>query len=865
MLTELVVRAVEACRRSAAWVVPAILLASLICGYFAVTHLSVDADESKLISPDLPWQQREARYETLFPGGVDTIVIVVDGTSPETADSAAAALAARLTPQTKFFSSVNRPDAGPFFRRNGLLFLDTPELSALSEQLIKAQPMLGGLAADPSLRGLFGALKLAITGALHGEVDPTAFAEPIEAVAAAIDGVLAGHGQPVAWQKIVTGRAPTPQELRRFIIVKPVLDYTQLQPGGAASAAIRTAAQALELTPEHGVRVRLTGSVALADEELASVEKGAALSTGLSIALVALFLFLALRSIRLIIVVLATLIAGFAWTAGFAVVAVGELNVISIAFAVMFLGIAVDFAIQFTVRYRHERHTTGNDATALRTTARALAKPLSLATATTAFGFLSFIPTDYRGVSELGLIAAAGMAIALALTLTLLPALLTLVRPAPEREPVGFTWAAPIDRLLRRRRIAILVGSAVIALAAALTLPGIRFDFNPLHLQDPNSEAMATLLDLMNDPLTTPYAINALAPSPDAASALATKLAALPEVEQVVTLDSFIPEDQDKKLAIISDLAFFLGPVLAPSTVAAPPSVAELRASAEALRMELDELIAKGNPPAGIKALATALEAAKARDGATWMTIQENLVPGLTTQIGQLRDSLGAEKVSRATLPPELTRDWVAPDGEIRLEIVPRGDVRDNDVLVAFRQAVQRVVPEATGAPVTIQESGRTVSRAFVIAGLSAAITITLVLLIALRRLRDVVLVLTPLLFSALLTMATSVAAGLPLNFANVIALPLLLGIGVAFDIYFVTGWRAGQDELLQSATARAILFSALTTVGAFGTLILSSHRGTAEMGALLVIALGYALLATLFFLPPLLGPPPPKSHQSRD
>ncbi|MBV9521925.1 MAG: MMPL family transporter, partial [Alphaproteobacteria bacterium] len=184
-----------------------------------------------------------------------------------------------------------------------------------------------------------------------------------------------------------------------------------------------------------------------------------------------------------------------------------------------------------------------------------------------------------------------------------------------------------------------------------------------------------------------------------------------------------------------------------------------------------------------------------------------------------------------------------------------QGDARDHAVLRRFVAAVRSVAPEATGSPVTILESGDTVLGAFIRAGWIAVAAITALLLVMLRRLRDVAVVLAPLLLAGLLTAATSVLAGLPLNYANIIALPLLLGIGVAFDIYFVMRWRAGLAGPLQSSTARAVLFSALTTTTAFGSLALSSHPGTAEMGRLLTLSLFYTLLCTLFVLPALLGP----------
>jgi hypothetical protein len=235
---------------------------------------------------------------------------------------------------------------------------------------------------------------------------------------------------------------------------------------------------------------------------------------------------------------------------------------------------------------------------------------------------------------------------------------------------------------------------------------------------------------------------------------------------------------------------------------------------------------------------------------------EDALVPGLQTLLDQLRAALQAEPVSLSTLPHDLVREWVARDGTARIQAFPRNDLRSNDDLARFSDAVLRVAPDSTGTPISIQNYGKTILRAFMQAGLASTLAITVILLLALRRVRDTVLTLVPLFLTGLLTLATCAIIGLQLIFANVIALPLLLGVGVAFDIYFIEAWRKGTQELLSTSLTRAVIFSALTTASGFGTLWMSSHPGTASMGQLLMISLGWTLATTLFFLPALLDTP---------
>ncbi len=854
MIAAAVAQLVDFARRHAVPVAAAALLLMLAAGVLAATRLSIDTDIEHMLPSNVGWRQDEFALDEAFPQNNSLLVLVIDAKTPELADKAAAALAAGMRAEPEFFEYVRQPDGGAFFDQNGLFFLSVGELDSMSQDLVAAQPLIGSMAHDPSLRGLFGALATFVEAAHRGDVSIDKLNPSLRTIGGAVQSVLDGKPTSVSWGQMMTGRATEPRDLRRFVLTRPVLDFGGLEPGGKARAELRRLASELGLDQQHGVRLRVTGPVALDDEQFATLKEGALRSTVLSIVSVLVILFVALRSVKLVGAVLVTLAAGLIITAGFAAAAIGSLNLISIAFGVLFIGLAVDFSIQFSIRYRDERHRVGELSQAIERAGNGISAPLALAATTTAVGFFSFVPTAYSGVSELGLIAGTSMMIALFLNFTLLPATLRLLHPPGESEPVGYHWARGIDEFLVRRRRSVTAASAVVAAICVVLLPHWRFDFNPLNLKDPKTESVATLFDLMSDPSTTPYTIDVLAPSLAAADALARRIETLPEVAQVVTVSSYIPEDQNEKQAILSDAELLLGPTLSPPQTATPPDDAANLAAIATCARNLAEV--SGSTDAAAARLARALDAAVQRGATILPDLRESILSGLAGRLHDLRLTLSPQQVTMQTLPNDLRRAWVTEDGRARLEVFPKGDPRDNTVLERFVAAVRTVAPEATGAPVTIQESGSTVVGAFTRAGCIAVIAITLLLLVVLRHLWDVLLVLVPLLFAGLLTAATSVMLDLPLNYANIITLPLLLGIGVAFDIYFVMRWRAGLDAPLQSSTARAVLFSALTTMTAFGSLALSSHPGTAEMGRLLTISLAYVLLCTLVLLPALQGTP---------
>src|ERR1700732_4909736 len=282
------------------------------------------------------------------------------------------------------------------------------------------------------------------------------------------------------------------------------------------------------------------------------------------------------------------LFIGLSITTAAGLMMVGSLNLLSIAFAVLFVGLGVDFGIQYSVRYRSERFKTSDlDAALLRAAGRS-AVPLSLAAMATAAGFLSFLPTDYKGVSELGKIAGAGMLVAFLSSITVLPALLKLLNPSGEKEPVGYAFLAPVDQFLEKHRVIIIVGTLLIAVAGLPLLYFLRFDFNPINLRSPKVESIATFLDLRKDPNTGANAINVMTNSDADAKTIAERLEKLPEVLSVRWLESFVPEDQPAKLKLIGQGAKILSPALNPDSIDAPPSdqenVESLKESAENLR-----------------------------------------------------------------------------------------------------------------------------------------------------------------------------------------------------------------------------------------------------------------------------------------
>ena len=857
MLTNIVVAIVRTCTRFASAVVVVSLLLAIGAGFYTARNFSINTDINTLISPDLDWRKRDNQFEQAFDRD-RLILAVVEAPTPELTGSAAKALAEKLSADKKHFESVTPLGSGEFFEKNGLLFLPVEEVGKVTGQLESAAPLIEIMAGDPSIRGLTGALETGLAGIKRGQVKLDNAERPFNMIAQTVEDILSKGTATFSWRELVSDKPLTDADKRAFIEFKPILDYQALEPGKDATDAIRQAATELNFAGTYDARVRLTGPVPMANEEYATVQDGAIRNGIVTTVIVLIILWLALHSAKIIFAVFVNLFVGLSITTAVGLMMVGSLNLLSVAFAVLFIGLGVDFGIQFSVRYRSERFKNDNLTMALEEAARRAAVPLSLAAMATAAGFLCFLPTDYKGIAELGKIAGAGMLVAFLTSITTLPALLDLINPPGESEPVGYAFLAPVDHFLEKHRVVIIVGTLLVAIAGLPLLYFMKFDFNPINLRNKNAESIATFLDLRKDPNTGANAINVMTNSEADAKKIEAKLEKVPEVLRVMSLDSFVPEDQPAKLKLIAQAARVLGPALNPDQVDAAPSdeenVEALKGTVESLRKTAGD--GKGPGAVASRRLADGLSKLAGSNQATRDKAQSIFVSPLKIVFEELKNTLQAGTVTLNTLPPDLVAGWKAKDGLMRVEALPKGDPNDNDNLRRFANAVLAAEPNAIGGPVSILKSGDTVVRAFVHAGIWALLVISALLWLALRRVTDVLLTLVPLLVAGAVTLEICVLIGLPLNFANIVALPLLLGIGVAFKIYYVTAWRSGRTNLLQTSLTRAIFFSALTTATAFGSLWLSSHPGTASMGKLLALSLVTTLAAVLLFQPALMGKP---------
>ncbi|MGZ8249695.1 MMPL family transporter [Methylomagnum sp.] len=843
------------------WLV--ILLFLIACGFtlrYTMDNLKVDTNTADMISTDLPFQKNRLQLEAAFPQDIGTILLLVEGSTPETTAEAVRRIGAAARADTAEFKSVYLPDDSEFFAKNGLLYLSPKELEDVTNQIASAQPFIGRIAEDNTLRGLFGIVGDALTeGAKNGldlDINPM-----LGKIREAVSAAAAGQPYRVSWRQLMSARASGLGVTKRFIILTPVMHFDELMPAEKSIAAIDKILADTLRGDLADVKVRKTGEVVLEYEEMQTISTGVSVASIASLILVCATLWFAYRSLKLMFATFVSLSMGLIFSLGFATVAIGQLNLISIGFAVLFIGMGDAYSSHFCLRYRELVLRGKSQRDALRETLASTGSSLILSAITAAIGLYSYIPTKYSGVAELGIIAGTSMFIALATTFTVLPALMKImpIRPPKRSKSKQKTGSLLLSNWPLRYARTVQVVTIILGLLAVRLVLDVQVDFNPINLRDPNTESVQTFKYLLQSEDTSPMTLASLAHSEAEVREREAKFEQLPTVDRVMSIFDLVPEDQDEKLAMISDLSLVLGPQFTnfppPAKGGATPEAVE-----KLHKIVRDRLAAKDDPALvqldqALTAFQTRLDAAA--DSETRQNLldklQSSLLDPLPATIADLRRSLEAEPFTLYELPKDLVERWVSDKGLYRLQIFPKKDLNDLDNLREFILEAQKVDPDVTDLPVTYLESMNEVITAFQQAFAIAFGATTLILLLVLRNFKDTLLVLLPLLLASLFTAAATVLLNIPFNFANIIALPLLFGLGVDSGIHMAHRMhylQSNDENLLGTSESQGVFYGALTTVFSFSSLAFTSHQGTASMGLLLAVGLMLTLICALIVLP---------------
>ncbi len=828
-------------------------------------YLGINTDTTEMLAADVPFQQAREHYKNSFPQNTDSILLVVEANTPEMAHAAVQNLDVRLRKESEHIKSVYTPFGGTFFEKSALLYLDLPELEQLAESVAESKPFIEELMRDRNLHGLFTML----SDSFHKThwVNEPLLDSLFRRMAEGIQSSLAGLDYILAWHSVILKQDLKASRTRRFILVQPHLDYQKLLPAETALHAIRRVIQESGVSAIPGVRVRVTGEVALAHEELQAVSQRAGLAAILSLIMVCVTLTIAFHSWRLMVVTLLTLLVGLSLSAGFATVAVGQLNILSLAFAVLFIGLAVDYAIHLCLRYQELLGLGDEPFLAIRRSLQDVGPALMLCAVTTGLGFYTFVPTNYTGMSELGLISGTSMFIGLVVSLTVLPAIL-LVFPLSKKDYRSTSSGQDLKSIYQfpiRHGQAIRWGTVVIFLGSVLLLPQATFDWNPHNLRDPNVESVQTMNDLLAEKKGATWSLTLL-PSEDKVAGYISNLGALESVDKVLTIQDFIPTHQFEKFILLAELADGMFPQRSgsdsqPSSPGQDSSLVAIQSFLTILEGHIQRTEQSHDGISAVQ-LREAIRNLVARfdniDNESKKDLLERLDKSLlgslpTDPINMYATAMPMGLITQKDLPQELLERWVGKEGTYRLEVYPKKDLRNISALEQFVSEVRSIAPEVTGLPVIYLDGGNEVAGAFKQAFVSALLVIIVILAIVLRNFWDILLVILPLSLAAICLVGYTVIFDLPFNYANVLALPLIFGLGADSGIHIVERMRrrpAECEAFLRSGTIRGVFFSSVTTMLSFSNLAYTPHVGIASMGQLLSLGILLTLIGCLVVLP---------------
>jgi uncharacterized protein len=809
-------------------------------------------------------------------GDMEDIVVVIEGSDAERVGAFGSKLYQALEKDKEHFSDIFYPYALPFFVKNGLLFMSLEDIKELRRNLTLAAPVLRELSREPKVATLFTHLTKRMDRYVAGDASELpGLVFMLDKLGAGFQTFGGGKGSPPSLEGVFMNSNSSFAKAGRqqILTVLPVRNSTGFVPAVAAIAKVRGEVAKLRALPEFkGVTAGLTGSPVLENEEMSTSQQDISLATVVSLALTVVLLLLAFRGVLNVVAAMVSLLVAISLSFGFATLAVGHLNILSMVFAIMLIGIGIEYGIQVVLRYQEELREGAPELEAIETGLNRNVWAIVMAAATVAAAFLTFIFTDFRGIAELGIIAAGGVAICVAVTFSVLPAVLVLLarrrkphaaKPAPVAAEEG-----GVRRLMFGHPKVVIAGTAICCLASLYPLSRIAFDYNLMNLQAKGLQSVTYAYKLMRSKENAGYFAALTANSREEVAAKTRKLEALPTVDHVVSIDSFVPDHQKEKLVELAAIRQELSGVN-PGAYEEDLSLMELptvfenfRNATVRLKAKLDQEKSPDAKPVGafltvLDKFFAGLEKEKDKNAVGMLQdFQGGMFRDLPEKIGLLRESLNATPVTDADIPPELRSRFVGKTGKFMLQVAPKGEIFDLKPLKAYLDDVRRVDPHATGEPVMVYESMTIMRDAYRMAFIYAFFAIVAILLVTFRSVKFTLIGLIPLVVGILFMVSGMWLFGISFNSANIIVMPLILGIAVDSGIYIINRFRREEGSaasVVMSSTGVGVLLNTLTIMASFGALMVAHHQGVFSIGAVMSLGMVACQIAFMITLPAVL------------
>jgi uncharacterized protein len=843
------------------------LLFAAVSVFYTKNNMEFLTGRDDLMPRNASFQLDYKSYRQEF-GDQEEIVVVIESDDAEKATRCGDAVYELLNRDKTSFREVFYPGGLPYFRKNGLLFMPLEELQNLRKTLSMAAPVLKDLSASPSVQTLFTSLTNQIDRYLASP-DPdnlkslTFMLTTLDKGFKGFDGKTGGMSMDSFLKGGGDGKPSMLESAgkQQVITILPVKQSDSFVPAEKAIASARSVLAEISQRPEFkGIKTGLTGVPVLEYEEMATSQKDMETATVLSLALTVILLLFAFRGLLNVISAMVSLIVGICVSFGFATLAIGHLNILSMVFAIMLIGLGIEYGIQVVLRYQEELKNGASSLQAIETGLCTNIRSIIMAAATVAMAFATFAFTDFKGIAELGIIAAGGVVICVIATFTVLPAMMILLERFRKTGPQK---PAATGKQSRNRLLSIFfdhprqVVGVTLLLSAICIYPTIktRFDYNLMNLQAKGLQSVEYAYKLMASKENSGYFAVAVAKDRAEEEVLRKQLEKLPSVDHVVSLPVLVPDRQKEKLAELSALRNIMSDVkpvpyeenLRPMELPAVFEAFHDRVEKLKNRLESDKA-AEARPVAAFLATLDSffksLEKEKDNNALGMLRdFQGSMFAELPDKLRMMKESLEAAPVSESDIPQELKQRFVGKSGKLLLQVAAKKEIFEHEPLAEFVREVKSVVPGATGEPVMVYGY--------------AFIGIIVILLINFKSIRFAVIGSLPLLAGLLLMVGGMWLAGISFNSANIIVLPLILGVGIDSAIYIINRYRQGEEtpaEVAMSSAGVGVFLNALTILFSFGALMIASHQGVFSIGAVMSLGMAASVAVFLAFLPALLS-----------
>ncbi len=870
-------------------VVVAVVLAA-VCVWFTAQHLTFNTSRRDLISKNLGYEKFYQRYKDAFED-FSGVTVVVEGDQPEAMKNFTESLVQRLRQNAPLYSEILYKIDVDYFRNKGLLYMDLPEIKELAGKLESHRNFLEDLNAAPGLNQLLRGINSKISSGMvdsllsdflgtgsddeGNEKDDTAdlalLTSILKQMNAFVDGGTEYHSP---WRSFLANDGGKQlEEEGYFVSDDGSLMYIIMNPDDDAQdfAGSRNAIESLrnlikEVKKDHpGVQVGVTGGDVIASDEMVTTQIDVRDASLIALTGVTLLFIFAYGGVVKPLLAVFSLLVALCWSLGYTTFAVGHLNILSVVFTTILIGLGIDFGIHVLERFREERAAGKELLPALERTLQCTGRGNLAGAITTAIAFGSMMFTDFIGMAELGEIAAGGILLCLVAMVLLLPSLITLEEKwrGDGRRPSLASAASGSDRLEKFfDHYLWIIGICLFAIAvSALAFLNLRFDYNLLNLQAHGSEAVQYELKILENDKRSTWHAALIADSLEDAQRKQKIAESLPTVGKVESILSAIPNNQDEKIKTIKTLAPILN-FMDVEPVNEPVTIVPLTATLKKIRFKLQERKGDENAEVSLagnlaQSLIQKLKTADPDQSRERLqTLSGKLFADYRDKLADLKAGGRPTPVLIEELPDLLKRRFLGKNGKFLIQVYPNINIWEREAMEAFLRDVRRIDPMATGNAVHMYETSQLMKMGYLRGGLYAMVAIVFFLLVSFKNLRTTLFIMLPTVVGAIWTVGLMHIMNVQFNLANLVILPLIIGIGVVNGIHIVHRYREENEKgvsVLSRSTGQAVALSSLTTMIGFGSLMVADHQGIYSLGLVLTLGVGNALIASITLLPALL------------